>query len=162
MARKLADRHYNRQNANSDQFVPPGACAVLITECARAFWVTSAPIAEYVKHDWPGAWMCSAFRSEGAGRASDLIRSAIACSKFMVGDPPALGMVTFINRRHVRPIMVRGVPTWGWTWIKAGFHRCGETKGGLLAFQMDPPDMPEPQAPLPQPAETLPLWKVVA
>lgn len=37
-AKALADRHYNRQKPDSPQFVPPGACLVLLTECARAFW----------------------------------------------------------------------------------------------------------------------------
>ena len=64
-----------------------------------------------------------------------------------MGDPPALGMVTFINRSKVRPTMVRGEPVWGWTWRKAGFVECGETAGGLLALQLHPEDMPPPIAP---------------
>ena len=33
-AKVLADRHYNRQNPDSDQFVPPGKCLVLFV-CVR-------------------------------------------------------------------------------------------------------------------------------
>lgn len=157
-AKILADRHYNRQKPESLQFVPPGGCAVFITGCLRAFWVTSAPLAEFVKHEWPGAWMCSAFRNEGAGRAQDLIREAVAASRHQLGDCPPLGMVTFINRKHVRPTMVRGVKVWGWTWIKAGFRPCGETKGGLLAFRLDPSDMPDPEPAAGPPLAALPLF----
>jgi hypothetical protein len=63
-ARALADRHYNRQKPGTPQFVPPGRCLVLV--CDKAFWVTSWPFAEYTKHAWAGAWVCSAFRNEGA------------------------------------------------------------------------------------------------
>lgn len=148
IAAALADRHYNRQKIGSPQFVPPGRCAVFVSDNRRAFWVTSAPLPEFTKHAWPNAWICSAFRSEGAGKASELIRQAIAASRAKLGEPPALGMVTFIDRIKVNPTMVRGKPIWGWTYRKVGFVECGETKGGLLALQMLPDVMPEPLAAL--------------
>lgn len=144
----LADRHYNRQKVGSPQFAPPGRCLVMYASPpgGEAFWITSWPFAEYVRHAWAGAWVCSAFRSEGAGKASDLIRQALAATRHFYGEPPALGMVTFLDRTKVKPIMVRGVPNWGRTWELAGFRPCGETKGGLLALQCLPSDMPAPQA----------------
>lgn len=151
-AAAIADRHYNRNKIGSPQFVPPGRCAVFLTDDGRALWVTSWPFAEYVKHAWPGAWMCSAFRSEGAGKASDLIVQAVAATRNVYEDTPPLGMVTFVDRSKVRPTMVRSKPVWGWTYLKAGFHIAGETKGGLLALQLDPGDMP---APMPAKARTL-------
>ena len=157
-AAKLADRHYNRQHVGSPQFAPTGSCAVFVTSCGRAFWITSFPLAEWVKHAWAGAWVCSAFRSEGAGRASDLIRSAVAASRAHYGQPPALGMITFIDRRKVKPTMVRGEPTWGWTYRKAGFVYAGETKGGLMAMQLHPADMPAPLAAMPRSMHGAPLW----
>ena len=150
-ARDIADRHYNRQKIGSPQFVPPGRCVVLTAgtrDSGKAFWVTSWPFAEYVKHAWAGAWVCSAFRNEGAGVASEMIREAIAVTRFMYGDPPPLGMVTFINRDKVKPTMVRGEAVWGWTWRKVGFREVGETKGGLPAFVIPPIDMPPAAAPL--------------
>lgn len=163
LAARLADRHYSRQKVGSRQFVPPGSCCVFITDCAKAYWVTSAPKAEYVKHAWAGAWICSAFRSEGAGCASDLIRQAVAATKaHYKADPPALGMVTFIDTSCrkckknfpkcgcvnpewvVKPTMRRGKTTWGYTYKKAGFIDVGRTKGGLLALQLRPDDMPAP------------------
>jgi hypothetical protein len=38
----IADRHYNRQRVGAPQFVPPGACLVLLTEDRSALWVTSS------------------------------------------------------------------------------------------------------------------------
>ena len=146
----LADRHYSRQKIGSPQFVPPGRCVVLYAENdgGRACWVTSWPFAEYVKHQWAGAWMCSLFRNEGAGVASDLIWSALAATRAVYGDPPPLGLVSFISRKHVRPTKVRGVETWGYSWRSAGFKVIGETKGGLLALGIAPADMPAAVAPV--------------
>ena len=143
-ARDVADRHYNRQKPGTPQFVPPGRCLVLFAENekGKALWVSSWPFAEYVKHAWPGAWVCSAFRNEGAGIASNMIREAIAATRAFFGDPPALGMITFIDTKKVKPTMVHGVPTWGRTYELAGFKPVGKTKGGLLAFQLFPEDMP--------------------
>lgn len=157
-AKRLADRHYNRQNPDAAGFVPPGSCLVLLSDCGRAFWVTSAPYAEYVRHAWAGAWVCSAFRSEGAGVASALIRQAVAATRAYYGDPPVLGMVTFVDRDCVRPTMVRGRRVWGWTYRKAGFLEVGETKGGLLALQLLPEAMPAPMAARPRSMRGAPLF----
>lgn len=129
--------------------MPPAGCCVLYahTTTGQAFWVTSTPFAQYVKHRWAGAWVCSAFRNEGAGQASDMIIEALAATRFMVGDPPPLGMVTFIDTRFVRPIMVRGVPTYGRTYVKAGFEFDGKTKGGLLAFRLGADRFPPAESP---------------
>ena len=146
----IADRHYNRQKIGSPQFVPPGRCLVLRGESptGRALWVTSWPFAEYVLHEWAGAWVCSIFRNENAGRASDLITAAVAATRAKYGDPPALGMITFIDRAKVRPTPVRGERRWGWTYERAGFAPVGETKSGLLALQLKPEAMPAAAAAL--------------
>lgn len=157
-ARVLADKHYNRQKIGAEQIAPPGSCAVFVTDDAKAFWITSAPFPEFVKHRWPGAWICSAFRSEGAGIASELISEAIAATRAHYGEVPPLGMVTFIDPGKVRPIMVRNRPTWGWCWRKIGFRMVGETEGGLLAFQLLPADMPEPQPAMPRTMHGSPLF----
>lgn len=140
-ARVIADRHYNRQKSGTPQFVPPGRCLVLKTE--KAFWVTSWPYAEYVKHAWPGAWVCSAFRNEGAGLSSELIRQAVAATRWKWPSIPPLGMVTFVD-----PLKVRNKRDPGRCFLKAGFKRVGETKGGLVALQLFPEDVPAPQSPL--------------
>jgi hypothetical protein len=138
--RMIADRHYNRHKVGSPQFVPPGRCLVLLADDESAFWVTSWPFAEYVKHAWPGAWVCSAFRNEGSYKASELIREAVGLTVAKYGDPPELGMITFIDRRRVKPYVTpKGRVIYGQTFRQAGFREVGKTKqAGLLAFQMLP------------------------
>jgi hypothetical protein len=149
----LADRHYSRQKIGSPQFMPPGGCVVLYAltrDGGQAVWGTSTPFARYVKHEWAGAWMCSIFRNEGAGQASELIRQAVAATRAVIGDPPSQGMVTFIDRKSVRPYICgpeRTRAIWGQTYRQAGFKEVGETKGGLLALQLLPEDMPDPISP---------------
>ena len=136
----LADRHYNRQKHGSPQFAPPGRCLVLHTAALDAFWITSWPYAEYVKHAWAGAWVCSAFRNEAPHEnlSSELIREAVAATRARYGDPPQIGMVTFVDRDKTRR---KRDP--GRCFRRAGFKVAGETKGGLVALLMAPEDMPE-------------------
>lgn len=138
----LADRHYNRQKIGSPQFAPPGRCLVLKAQPVQAFWITSWPFAEYVKHAWAGAWVCSAFRNEGAGVSSQLIRQAVAATRWFYGKPPALGMITFVNRACVIK-----KPNFGHCYRIAGFEEVGETEGGLVALQLLPERMPKPKMP---------------
>ncbi|MCZ6807115.1 MAG: hypothetical protein O7F08_09195 [Deltaproteobacteria bacterium] len=135
--RELADRHYNRQSIGAPGFVPPGRCIVLVTECARAVWTTSWPFAEYVKHEWAGAWVNSLFRNEGAGLSSELILEAVAATRYIWPDVPDLGLVTFVDASKVRSSNP------GCCYKHAGFTRIGTTKGGLLAFGLSLEDMPE-------------------
>lgn len=142
-ALRIADRHYNRQKPGTSQFVPPGRCFVLISLDYGSLWVTSWPYAKYVKHAWAGAWMNSMFRREsGKVLASQLILEAIAATKWFYGDPPKLGMVTFIDRGKVKTKR-----DYGYCYRMAGFEEVGETKGGLLALRLPPDKMPEAQAP---------------
>jgi hypothetical protein len=143
----IADRHYNRQKVGSPQFVPPGRGVVLLA--AKAVWVTSWPYPEYVRHDWPGAWVNSLFRNEGEGMASELIREAVAATR-AEWEPPDLGMVSFVDPKKVPPAYRRGEPIYGYCYLKAGFRHVGFTKGGLWAWQLLPEDMPTPSPALNQ------------
>ena len=152
-ARPIADRHYNRQKPGTKQFVPPGRCLVLRTEAA--VWISSWPFAEYVRHEWPGAWVNSCFRREsGSDVASVMIREAIAATRWHWPEVPSIawahkgesgfvGMVTFIDRDEVRHKR-----DYGRCYLRAGFRVIGETKGGLLALGISLEDMPEAEAPL--------------
>lgn len=142
-ARAIADRHYNRQKVGAAQFVPPGRCVVLTAR--GALWITSWPFAEYVKHAWAGAWVCSAFRNERPDLhlSSELVTAAVAATRHQYPDVPDLGMITFVNRSKTR---AKRDP--GRCFRKAGFRHVGETKGGLTALQLLPADMPEPVAPV--------------
>ena len=115
----------------------------MVTPAADALWITSWPLGQYVKHRWPGAWVCSAFRREpGAPRASDLIRDALAATRWWFGDPPALGLVTFVDPDEIRSTNP------GYCFLMAGFERDGETVGGLPALRMRREMIPEPIAPI--------------
>lgn len=138
----IADRHYNRQKVGSPQFVPPGRCLVLLCVTGAALWVTSWPFAQYVKHAWAGAWVNSMFRRESGPLASELIREAVAVTRWYWPDVPELGIVTFIDRDKVRHKR-----DFGRCYLRAGFKVAGETKGGLLALQLLPHQMPEAQSP---------------
>lgn len=137
----LADRHYNRQKVGSPQFVPPGRCLVLLTDNADAVWVTSWPIAAYVKHAWAGAMVNSLFRRESGPLASDLIVAACAATRAHWPDLPPLGLVSFVD-----PAKTRRKRDPGRCYRRAGWTHVGHTAGGLLAFQLQPQDFPEPLA----------------
>lgn len=141
-SREIADRHYNRQSVGSPQFVPPGRCLVLRSDDDRSLWVTSWP--KYAQHDWVGAWINTCFRREGGDRvASEMIRAAVAATLARWPEPPALGMVTFVD-----PSKVRRKRDPGRCYRRAGFAHVGHTRKGLLAFQMLPAEMPAPSAAL--------------
>jgi hypothetical protein len=144
-AKQLADRHYNRQNPDSPNFVPPGSCLVLLTENADALWVTLAPIAAYVRHKWAGAWTCTAFRREPECPylASDLIRDAVAATRWKYGEPPPQGFITFVDRGKTKS---KRDP--GYCYLMAGWKPAGRTQvQGLYALHLDPSDV-EPVAPI--------------
>lgn len=141
----LADRHYNRQNPDADQFVPPGTCVVLRTEQpVDAVWVTSWPLAEYVQHAWGGAWVNSLFRNEDRERhlSSDLIEQAVAATR-AIWTPPPLGIVTFVDASKIR---TKRDP--GRCYRRAGWHHVGFTRKGLWVFQQLPDEMPAPLEPI--------------
>ena len=139
-ARVIADHHYSRQKPGTPQFVPPGRCLVLKTP--TAVWVTSWPFAQYVKHAWAGAMVCSMFRNEGDVLSSTLIVDACAATRWRWPELPELGIVTFVDRTKTRP---KRDP--GYCFRMAGFSQVGFTKGGLVALQLLPEDFPDPSAP---------------
>lgn len=170
--RRIADNHYNRQKVGADQFVPPGRCVCLVIhdqhQREAALWVTSWPFGEYVKHAWPGAWVCSAFRNQlrhpdgtAVHLSSGLIIEALAATRFY-WDPPPQGIITFID-----PLKTKHKRDPGRCYRKAGFHVSGtapsggtmrpvcicdgkppRTEGGLVALHMAPSRFPPACSPL--------------
>lgn len=134
----LADRHYSRKTVGAAQFAPPGPILVLRSADRTAAWISLWPKAEFVLHEWGGAWMNTLFRNEGDGLSSDMIEHAVAHTRAQWPDVPDLGMVTLIDAAKVRH---KRDP--GRCYIRAGFRRAGFTKGGLHVLQMLPADMPE-------------------
>lgn len=150
----LADRHYNRQKIGSPQFVPPGRCVVLLSLDRQALWVTSWPFPQYVRHAWPGAWINSLFRNEGAGLSSELILEAVAATLAVWPEPPQRGLVTFVDANKTR---AKRDP--GRCYRRAGFEHVGFTAGGLWAFQLLPDNFPQPCAAASRPG---PLFEATA
>ena len=143
VARAIADGHYNRQSPGAVQFVPPGRCLVLLAD--TALWVTSWPFADYVQHEWAGAWMNTLFRRLDGPLASEMIREAVAVTRWRWPAVPELGMVTFVD-----PAAVRHKRDPGRCYRKAGFRLVGSTaKRGYLAYQLLESEMPEAVAPEP-------------
>lgn len=84
-----------------------------------------------------GAWVNSLFRNEGFGLASELITEAVAATRAFWPDVPALGIISFVNAAKVRH---KRDP--GRCYRKAGWSPVGHTKGGLIALQLLPAQMP--------------------
>lgn len=145
--RQVADRHYNRQSVGHPDFMPPGRCLVLVTDDGSAVWGTSWPYAEYAQHQWAGAWVNSLFRNEGDYLSSDLIRHAVAHTRWNPrwrGGVPDLGFVSFVDEGEVR---AKRDP--GRCYRRAGWRHVGFTKTEhLWVFQQLPGEMP-PAAPVP-------------
>lgn len=143
----LANRHYNRQNPNSPQFMPPGSCLCLLAgenPAAGALWGTLAPKKQYVQHQWAGAWTCTLFRNESAVLSSNLIRQAVAATVHRYGAAPPEGFITFVDRAQTK-----GKRDPGFCYLMAGWHPIGRSQKGLYAFGLGPGEMPAPMEPLP-------------
>lgn len=140
----IADRHYSRRTVGSDQFVAPGACLVLVA-ADKALWVSRLPEPQYVRHAWPDAWECATFRNEGAGLSSELIREAVAATRWRYGEPPSAGMITFVD-----PERTRHKRDPGRCFVRAGFDRLDERtkKRGLVVLRLAPSAFPLAEPPL--------------
>lgn len=126
-ASTLYDRHYSRSpRAIGDPGVAgPGEKMVLLTPCARALFVWRV----FISKDPTAAnedVNCAIFRNEGAGRASELIRAAMALAW---ARWPGRRLYTYVNPRRVRSTNP------GCCFKAAGWRVCGITKTRRLLIQ---------------------------
>lgn len=136
----LVDRHYSRGKPGTNQFVGPYKHIVLVTDAVDAVWVTVWP--RYTLNPWMATWHCSVFRNEGPVLSSLLITEAIAVTRSLWGEPPELGMTTFVDAAKVQSRNP------GWCFKVIGFRRVGRTKiNGLDILQLLPSEMPEASLP---------------
>lgn len=76
-------------------------------------------------------------------RASNMIRYAVAATRWRWPDVPPEGMVTFVKADAIRSSNP------GYCFLAAGFRKIGKTKAqALVVLHLDPADMPDPEPPL--------------
>jgi hypothetical protein len=136
-ARAIFGRHYTynkrrdqidmwnaARNRNWSLFAGPGQKTVLLAD-GPALFVWRKFIDDCIPQQ--DGVNCAVFRREGGERASDLIRAAdeIAWQRW-----PGERLYTYIDRDKTRP---KRDP--GYCFLAAGWHPCGETKGGLCILE---------------------------
>ena len=127
-AREIFDQHYSRRRYRDGRrpllFVGPGEKMVLVTPDARALFVWR----KFRSLNDQDGVNCAVFRNEGAGRSSELIRTAceLAWTRW-----PGERLYTYVNPRKVRR---KRDP--GRCFLRAGWRYCGETQGGLLILEI--------------------------
>jgi hypothetical protein len=104
------------------QFVGPGQTIILRTERADAFFVWR----KFIDDSGQLGINCAAFRNESPQKASLLIRQADAVADHVW---PSERHYTYIDEEAVRGTCP------GYCFLRAGWKRCGHTKGGLLIME---------------------------
>ena len=116
-------RHYSaRTGQRIAQFVGPGEHIVLRTERADAMFVWR----KFIDDSGQVGVNCSVFRNESTHRSSDLIRQADAVADCAW---PGLRHYTFVRAEAIRSTNP------GFCFQRAGWQRCGMTKGGLVILE---------------------------
>lgn len=121
-ARRLADRHYNRRKPGCVHFCSPGRNIVLIVPGetgATALWVSSY---QAYRKDGFQCWDNTYFRNESGIESSALIQQAMMATCWLWPAAPRDGMHSFIDPRHVKPTIRRGVAMYGYCYLKAGWE----------------------------------------
>lgn len=125
----LYERHYSAYRyADGRQrklFVGPGEKVVLRTERADALFVWR----NFIDDSGQDGINCAVFRNESEHRSSDLIRQADAIADCL-----------WPNRRHYTYVRAEAVRSSnpGFCFQRAGWRRCGRTKGGLVILEKLP------------------------
>ena len=117
----LRDRHY-AGGIGGKTAGAPGKRIAFVTFEGTAGWISYYQRPEEVDHDFGCGYLCSMFRNEGAGLASELIESAIRLTELRWGAHPE-GWLTFVNVDAVRP---KRNP--GYCFLMAGFVPVGYTR----------------------------------
>lgn len=122
--RHYSARHY-RDGRSRRLFVGPGEKMVLMTEQCDALFVWRKFIDDAVPAQ--RGVNCAVFRNESSVLSSMLIREAceLAWRRW-----PGERLYTYVAPRKVRSVNP------GCCFLKAGWQRCGKTKGGLMIFEI--------------------------
>jgi len=128
----MADRHYSRRTIGSAQFTGPGTDLVLRNAEATVLfvWVWHNKAGEQLQRwDKQTGYCCSLFRNESPRLASDIILEAESIAIEEWGPNRAY---TYID-----PAKIQRSRTPGRCFLKAGWKRIGESKGGLILLEKD-------------------------
>jgi hypothetical protein len=125
-ARDIFNGHYSRRHYADGRkpllFVGPGEKMVLMTPEADALFIWR----KFISADNQRGVNCAAFRNESDTLSSDLILKA---EKHAARRWPGERLYTYVNPRKLRSTNP------GCCFLKAGWRRCGETKGGLIILE---------------------------
>jgi hypothetical protein len=129
----LYERHYSAYRYQDGrlrrQFAGPGEKVVLRTESGDAFFVWRKFHDDCIdpRTAEPQTGInCAAFRNEGAYRSSELIRQADAIADCLW---PRERHYTYVNPQRIASRNP------GYCFLRAGWARCGRTKGGLIVLE---------------------------
>jgi hypothetical protein len=121
-ARGIMSRHYSWRNYKDGRlrrlFVGPGEKMVLLTPQCDALFIWR----KYIDDSGQEGVNCAAFRNEGQTLSSDLIKQAVDMARTRW---PNERLYTYVNPKKIRSTNA------GYCFLKAGWNRCGQTKGGL-------------------------------
>lgn len=123
---ELYNRHYSayqyRDGRVRKLFCGPGEKIVLRTQSADAMFVWR----KFIDGSGQQGINCAVFRNESQIKSSELIRQA---DEIAFAIWPNCRHYTYVNPRAVASVNP------GYCFIKAGWKKCGMTKGGLLIFE---------------------------
>lgn len=122
----LYERHYSAYRYADGRerrlFVGPGEKVVLRTERADALFVWR----RFIDDSGQDGINCAVFRNEGPHLSSELIRQADAIADRLWPDRRHY---TYVDRQKVASTNP------GFCFLRAGWRRCGRTKGGLVILE---------------------------
>lgn len=124
MRRHYSARHY-KDGRNPRIFVGPGEKMVLLTQNCDALFIWRKFKDDAVPHQ--EGVNCAVFRNEGSMLSSDLIKSAV---EFALERWPKERLYTYVNPRKLNKSGD------GNCFKKAGWNKCGHTKGGLIILEL--------------------------
>jgi hypothetical protein len=119
--RGLRDRHY-AGGVGGKTVGQPGRRLAFVTFDGTAGWISHWPDPVYAKHGYGDAYICTLFRKECDGLASEFIDAAIELTEERWGAPPSGGWLTFVDPDKVES------PNPGYCFKQAGFQVVGRTK----------------------------------
>jgi len=129
---RMADRHYSRRTIGSAQFTGPGTDLVLRNSTGSILfvWVWHNRAGKQLDR-WDGqrGYYCSLFRNESERRASDIVLEA---ERIAVSQWGANRAYTYVDPRKIKRSR-----TPGRCFLKAGWRRVRDSKGGLILLEKD-------------------------